>query len=134
MLSSVRCGLRELPAGCNAVLVALGDQPSITTHLVDNLIHTYETVEESDGGIAVPTCQGRRGHPILFAERYRSAVLARYDGVGLRGLLRDFPEDVHELPVAEASVLSDMDDPAAYEREQRHFEEQRDGQGRSDAD
>ena len=32
MLSSVRCGLAALPEECRAVLVALGDQPSIGGH------------------------------------------------------------------------------------------------------
>jgi molybdenum cofactor cytidylyltransferase len=31
MLSSVRCGLRALPALCEAVLVVLGDHPGITS-------------------------------------------------------------------------------------------------------
>ena len=29
MLSSVRCGLKALPAECNAAIVILGDQPTI---------------------------------------------------------------------------------------------------------
>src|SRR4030042_463809 len=35
MLSSVRCGIWALPEGCRCVLVALGDQPGITTGLVN---------------------------------------------------------------------------------------------------
>ena len=43
MLDSVRCGLRALPPGCEAVLVALGDQPAVTTTLVDAMASAFPT-------------------------------------------------------------------------------------------
>ena len=113
MLSSVRCGLRALPA-CEAVLVALGDQPAVTTELVDGLVGAFR---ESDKGIAVPLYEGKRGHPIMFSSRYRGEVLTRHDGVGLRGLLRAHPDYVLEFPVSTPAVLSDMDCPEDYRRE-----------------
>jgi molybdenum cofactor cytidylyltransferase len=116
MLSSVRCGLRALPP-CAAVLVALGDQPSITGRLVDALIERFR---EGRGDICVPLYQGKRGHPLLFADRYREEVLTRFDDVGLRGLPRVHPEDVVELRVTDPAVLSDMDTPDDYRREVEH--------------
>jgi molybdenum cofactor cytidylyltransferase len=114
MLSSVRCGLRALPAGCEAVLVALGDQPSITAELVARIVHAFHA---SGHGIIVPVYGGKRGHPLLFSARYSREVLTRYDDLGLRGLLHAHPEDVFELPADSASVLSDMDYPQDYLRE-----------------
>src|SRR5579871_3782021 len=38
MLSSVRCGIRTLPADCAAALIVLGDQPGITHQMIDELI------------------------------------------------------------------------------------------------
>jgi len=113
MLSSVRCGMRAL-GPCEAVLVALGDQPSITTALVDELIAAYPGCGR---GVLVPLHAGRRGHPILLADRYRDEVLTRFDDVGLRGLMLAHPDDVAELPVADDAVLSDMDYPEDYRRE-----------------
>jgi molybdenum cofactor cytidylyltransferase len=120
MLSSVRCGLRSLPRQCRAVLVALGDQPSITTELINQMLQSFETNEKS---ILVPIYNGKRGHPILFSTVHRNDVLTRYDNVGLRGLLYDHPNDVFELVVSTSSVLSDMDYPADYQREIASFEE-----------
>jgi len=114
MLSSVRCGLRALPPECEAVLVALGDQPSITADLVAGIVHAFYG---SRRGIIVPVCGGKRGHPLLFSARYFQEALTFYDDLGLRELLRAHPEDVFEIPADSASVLSDMDYPQDYLRE-----------------
>lgn len=114
MLSSVRCGLRDLPQQCQAVLVALGDQPSITTKLIDQMLQSFATTEKR---ILVPLYQSKRGHPILFSEVYRNEILTQYDNVGLRGLLYAHRGDLFELTVTTSGVLSDMDYPEDYRRE-----------------
>ena len=114
MLSSVRCGLQNLPENCRAVLVVLGDQPSITTELIDQMLNTFGTTEKS---ILVPLYQGKRGHPFLFSTQYRDEILTQYDDVGLRGVLYCHPDDIHELAVSDYSVLCDMDYPEDYRRE-----------------
>ncbi|MHC4072019.1 MAG: nucleotidyltransferase family protein [Planctomycetota bacterium] len=114
MLSSVRCGLRALPRRCRTVLVALGDQPSITSKLVDEMLQSFTSAEKS---ILVPFHDGRRGHPVLFSESYRDQILTHYDNVGLRGLLHAHPDEVFELAVSTSAVLSDMDCPEDYRRE-----------------
>ena len=114
MLSSVRCGLRALPSTCEAILVALGDQPAITAELVRAMIETFSSAGR---GIVVPIHGGRRGHPLLFARRYCGEILAKYDELGLRGLLAAHPEDVFELSVSSSAVLSDMNFPEDYRRE-----------------
>jgi len=124
MLSSVRCGLRALPpqghAGPDAVLVALGDQPAITTSLVDYLIQAFIG---NSKGIAVPVFDGKRGHPLLFAAHYRDEILTHYGDVGLRGLLHAHTDDVLELTAPTGAVLSDMDYPEEYRRELAALEE-----------
>lgn len=122
MLSSVRCGLEAINQKCRTVLVALGDQPSVTTKLIDQMVHIFACSEKQ---ILVPLYDNRRGHPIIFSSVYRGEISANYDDVGLRGLLHAHKEDIFELPVAEAGVLSDMDYPEDYQREiqmrnQRH--------------
>lgn len=120
MLSSVRRGLDALPERCDAAMVALGDQPSITADLVDEMIGAFDS---TDKGILVPIYCGKRGHPIVFSASYREEILTHYDGVGLRGLLEAHPEDISELNVATPSVLADMDSPNDYRREVTSHEE-----------
>jgi len=119
MLSSVRCGLRALPPTCEAVMVVLGDQPAITAELIDILINAFRS---ADKGILVPLHDGKRGHPLLFSARYRQEILSCYDAVGLRGLLLAHPDDVCELGVSTAAVLSDIDNPDDYRRELERWE------------
>ena len=114
MLSSVRCGLRNMPEKCRAVMVVLGDQPSITTELIDQMLQSFEATEKN---ILVPLYKGKRGHPILFSSLYRDEILTQYDDVGLRGLLHVHSGDIFELAVSTASVLCDMDCPEDYRRE-----------------
>jgi molybdenum cofactor cytidylyltransferase len=114
MLSSVRCGLRALPAMCEAILVALGDQPAVTAGLVDALVEGFRAGRHR---IVVPVHGGRRGHPLLFSADYRPEILTQYDDQGLRGLLGAHPDEVFELPVSTAAVLSDVDYPEDYQRE-----------------
>ena len=121
MLSSVRCGLAALPQECRTVLVALGDQPSITSSLIGQMIRGFAATDKS---ILVPFHDGRRGHPVLFSGVYRDEVLTCYDGVGLRGLLHAHPDEVFELSVSTSSVLSDMDLPEDYLRELASIEEE----------
>lgn len=113
MLSSVRAGLRALPRDYEAVLVVLGDQPSLTAGLVRRMIRASSG---SDRGIVLPVHDGRRGHPLLFSMRYRDEVLSRFDELGLRGLLTAHAEDIVEV-AADRSVLEDIDVPADYRRQ-----------------
>ncbi|MHC4117758.1 MAG: nucleotidyltransferase family protein [Planctomycetota bacterium] len=122
MLSSVRCGLAAVPQECRAVLVALGDQPSITSELIGQIVQSFAATEKQ---ILVPFYNGRRGHPVLFSEVYRDEIMTHYDDVGLRGLLHAHPDDVFELAVSSSAVLSDMDYPEDYRRELASAEEKK---------
>lgn len=113
MLSSVRCGLLALPAECTRFLLALGDQPGITTAMVNRLIDAGRSSQKS---IVLPVCQGRRGHPLLVSMVHRDEILTRHDGTGLRGLLQSHPGDIEEVPVDDPGCLEDMDFPEDYAR------------------
>ena len=69
----------------------------------------------------MPTYNGRRGHPLMFAMRYRDEILNQYDDVGLRGLLHAHPEDVCEVEFPAPNVIDDMDLPEDYEREAKRY-------------
>lgn len=111
MLSSVRAGIRSFASTPEAIIVAPGDQPAIRSEWVGALIASYRA---AGGGIHVPAHGGRRGHPVLFDGRYIDDVLTRFDNAGLRGLLRDYPDDVHEVTIADEGIFEDLDTPADF--------------------
>ena len=113
MLSSVRTGIASCPPDTQAFLIALGDQPAISAALVDAIISVYE---EAPRPIIVPVYQGRRGHPLLFHQRFRREVMSDFDETGLRGLLWRYPEWVTEWPALDGAILQDIDEPEDYRR------------------
>lgn len=119
MLGSIRYGLRALPAGFEAVLMALGDQPGVTATLVSNLIRCFR----EGNPIVVPACEGHRGHPVLLSTRFYEEILTGHDREGLRGLLEAHTAEVFRLPVTSRAVLEDMDTPADYQRHERRSED-----------
>jgi len=120
MLTSIRSGLAALPDDLEAFLVVLGDQPSLTSAIIDFLIDGFRASEK---GIVVPYINDDSGHPIIISATYRQEVMTRFDDTGLRGLIYGRPEEVHRLPVTDPGVLRDMDTPEDYERELRALEE-----------
>lgn len=119
MLSSVRCGLQALPQQCEKVLVVLGDQPAITSELVNQMVQSSST---TDKGILAPVYDGKRGHPILLSTRYRDEIMTSFDNAGLRGVLQAHPDDIFELTVSTPAVLSDIDSPDDYRRALASFD------------
>ena len=118
MLGSIRCGLRELPLGCKAVLVVLGDQPGITHALVDELIGCFHRNESQ---IIVPSCNGHRGHPVVIGSQYFEEVLTNHSKEGLRGLLNAHSKDVRSVAVSDIAIMEDMDTPTDYQRQEKMF-------------
>jgi molybdenum cofactor cytidylyltransferase len=121
MLTSIRAGLAALPDNLEAFLVVLGDQPSLTSAVIDFLIDGFRA---SHKGIVVPYINDDSGHPIIIDAAYREEVMTQFDDTGLRGLIYGRPEEVHRLRVTHPGVLRDMDTPEDYERELRALEEQ----------
>jgi molybdenum cofactor cytidylyltransferase len=111
MLTSIQAGMRALPAGADAAVIMLGDQPFLGAPVVDSVIGAFEA---GGRGIVIPTFQGRRGHPVLVDLKYRDEILAIEPLDGLRALMRAHPEDILEVEVADPNILRDMDTPEDY--------------------
>jgi molybdenum cofactor cytidylyltransferase len=114
MLSSVKCGLRNVPAGSGAVMIFQGDQPFITSHVINSVIQAYLS---SDKGIVIPVYKKKRGHPVLIANKYRDEIQKLDIDKGLRSLAYKFPDDVLEVLTDEPGILRDFDTISEYLRE-----------------
>lgn len=119
MLSSVQVGFKALPEEVESALVLLGDQPGITSAIIDRLLEAYGSSKKS---IVVPIYQGSRGHPVLIDTKYREEIHSLHNEIGLRELLHNHPDEVLEVDLDEAEILQDVDNPEDYHQalEKKH--------------
>lgn len=69
-----------------------------------------------DADWAVPCFAGRRGHPPVVRARLIPAILGHGGGGGLRAVLEAPGVAVAEVPVPDAAVLMDLDEPGDYQQ------------------
>lgn len=111
MLSSVKCGFKNLPAFYDAVVVLPGDQPFIEPDVINSLIKAYR---ETGKGIIIPVYRKKRGHPILISSKYRDAVDSLDENEGLRSLSEMYKKDVFEVKTSSPGILKDFDTKQDY--------------------
>ena len=114
MLSSVKCGFRNLPEKYEAAMVIPGDFPGIGPHILNMLI---SSLRQSEKKIVIPLFGTRRGHPILISFDLRDEVLRLDSGKGLRELMEILPDEVLEVGVSDPSVIRDIDTIEDYNNE-----------------
>ena len=113
MTASVKCGITAAE-DASAYLICLGDQPGISSEVIDSVI---AGARKNGKGIVLPTCGGKRGHPVYLDRAYSEEILALPIDRGLNSVTRGHPDDTLELAVEREAILEDMDTPADYRRE-----------------
>lgn len=104
--ASLRAGVCAL-AGCDAVAVALGDQPRLSSEAVARVISQRGADE-----LAVrATYGGVPGHPVLLERTLLGRVRELHGDTGARGLLHGVP--VREVACDGLGSPDDIDTPAA---------------------
>jgi molybdenum cofactor cytidylyltransferase len=111
MLSSVKCGLKNLPEKYDAVLVFPGDQPLIEPGVINKIIGAYR---QTGKGIIIPVYRKKRGHPILISRKYRDDVSSLPDYEGLRSLALRYHNDVFEVNTRSRGILKDFNTKEDY--------------------
>ena len=114
MSSSIRCGMRAVPAATGAVLLSLGDQPRIPSRVVGSVIAAWRDARPRPL-VVIPVCGGRRGHPALFDRAVLPRLLRLRGDEGARGVVRALGTKVRLLPVRSPGIHEDLDTPAEYE-------------------
>ncbi|MBC6404687.1 MAG: NTP transferase domain-containing protein [Rhodospirillales bacterium] len=119
--TSLKRGLAALPEGIDAAVVLLGDMPRIVPEVIDRLIASFNPLEGR--AICLPVHRGRRGNPVLFGSQFFAEVQTVEGDRGARDLLREYADQVAEVPLDDDAVLLDIDTPQALarlrEREER---------------
>jgi len=114
MLSSVKCGFRNVPSDSDAVLVFQGDQPLIKSDVINNVINAYRSANK---GIVIPVYQKKRGHPLLIGNKYITEIEKLDAREGLHSLAYQVPDDVLEIETDSPGILRDFDTYEEYKKE-----------------
>jgi molybdenum cofactor cytidylyltransferase len=110
--SSVKAGLKALPANYDACLFLLGDQPNVTNGLINSMLEKYR---RTLAGIVVPSYRGQRGNPVLFADTRFPELLALEGDQGGRELIRRYQDEVQTIEVKQEDIFLDIDTTADYD-------------------
>ncbi len=84
MSGSIHTGIAALAPDTDAVVIMLGDQPTVTPEIIDHLIAAHAT---STRPIVAPSYRGERGNPVLFAADLFPELLAIRGDQGARGII-----------------------------------------------
>jgi molybdenum cofactor cytidylyltransferase len=114
-IASIAAGIAALiNHPVDAVLVLQVDRPHVSIRTIDALINQFRLNRRA---ITVPTFEGRRGHPVLFAsDVFAELQAAATNDQGARAVVRRDPTRVLTVPVADRAVLEDIDTPQDYAR------------------
>ncbi len=113
-LSSIQAALRSLPPGdTDGAVLFLVDQPLITAGLVGTLVEQFYA---SKKGIVIPTYNGKRGHPVIFASSLYDELLAAPAEQGARAVVWAHANEVLEISTDEEGVVLNLNDPETLKR------------------
>lgn len=112
MSTSLRAGLAALEPEVGAALILLADQPGVDAALVERLL-----AARADGRprLVAPSCQGRRGNPVLFDRSLFPELLAVTGDQGGRAVVAAHQDELALVEVG-AGALADIDEPDDYAR------------------
>jgi molybdenum cofactor cytidylyltransferase len=105
--TSIAAGIGAVPADCEAVVIALGDQPSIATARFDALIEEWKS---SGAPIVASRYRGESANPVLFAQAVFPELLGLRGDAGARRVVMADASRVRWLDVDEP-VPIDVDVP-----------------------
>ena len=109
-LSSMQCGLRMTPETIEGVLFTLVDHPNVRPSTISSLLAPPRPM------LAIPRCDGRRGHPIYFSAELAAEFLSLPPDSQAKVVVARHLEHTRWVDVDDPGILDDVDDPAAYRR------------------
>ncbi|MGC8816402.1 MAG: nucleotidyltransferase family protein [Candidatus Hadarchaeum sp.] len=115
MITSIKEGLKMLKE-CDAVFVALGDQPLVDVDFLKKAIETWR----KGARIVCPIVRGKKGHPVLFDKSLFDEILALSKDQFLRDVIHRHKDELKTIE-AEEWAITDIDTPEGLEAFKRKF-------------
>ena len=111
MLSSLQCGLAEVPQSAEAVLFTPVDHPSLRKATIDQLAAEFRAHRAP---VTIPAFRGRHGHPVCIARAPIAELLALPATSQASEIIHRYRSQTVYAEVDDAGVTTDVDDPKAY--------------------
>lgn len=112
--ASVRLGIESLSSNYDALLIALSDQPEITSVHIRALIEEFEK-RPADCEIVLPLVDGLRGNPVLFSRKAIEEILMN-PGMTCRSFMDSHPELVYPYASTLSAYILDVDTQADMQK------------------
>jgi molybdenum cofactor cytidylyltransferase len=109
---SVRVGIAALPPSVDAVLIALGDQPSLAPSIIPALLAARRT---SPKLIVAPRYRDGQGNPVVFKRQIFPELLRLTGDQGARSIIQKEPARVEWVEL-DLPMPPDVDTPDDYEK------------------
>ena len=109
--TSLKTAADVMPEEADALIVLLGDMPQVTARHVDRLIAAFNPLEGR--AICVPTHEGKRGNPVLWARHFVKEMSDLRGDVGAKHLIGMNEDSVAEVEMSDPAILRDIDTPEA---------------------
>lgn len=104
--ASLKAGLSAVPESCDGVLFLLGDQPSVSAEIIDQIVKGFC---RSGSDIIIPMYSGKRGNPVLIARGLFPQLFSIAGDIGARSIFQTYPERVMKIEVAAEDFCFDVD-------------------------
>jgi len=113
MSTSIRNGVEAASNQAEGYLIGLGDQPLITPDIINSLITVFSNEHP---GIAICSHKKKKGHPVIFARKFRQALCNLKGDIGGRTIIRKHGAEVKYVEVESEAIFMDIDTPDDYQK------------------
>jgi molybdenum cofactor cytidylyltransferase len=111
MLSSLQCGLAAISEQAEAAMFLPVDHPNLEADTLRKLIAKFNADQPP---VTVPTFQDKHGHPVLISRAPIAELLALPPTAQASDVIHRYRSQTAYIPVDDAAVTTDIDDPATY--------------------
>jgi molybdenum cofactor cytidylyltransferase len=110
--TSLQAGVRAAGETCDAAIFLLGDQPFVTSALLDRLIDGFA---ETGKRVVRPVVDDEPANPVLMSAELFPEILEQCGDVGGREIVARYADDVSLVPVDDPRLAVDIDSVEDYE-------------------
>jgi molybdenum cofactor cytidylyltransferase len=110
--TSLRCGILAVPPSTEAVIVGLGDEPAVDSHVCRELVRVWRRDKKP---IVAARYNGVQDHPVLFDRTVFGELTSLEGDVGAKSVINRSAERVAFVDVSAPQPI-DVDEPGDLRR------------------